>query len=99
MLPSKVERMMFIRLNRHLVAEVRELDAAVEQSKATTKAATGDSRSLGLHGAEEATTLYCSSFLFFFFVCFFVFFLIFWLFLFSSRVPEYALSSWHVPGF
>ncbi|CAB1103007.1 unnamed protein product [Ectocarpus sp. CCAP 1310/34] len=34
MLPSKVERMMFIRLNRHLVAEVRELDAAVVKAKA-----------------------------------------------------------------
>ncbi|CAB1106613.1 unnamed protein product [Ectocarpus sp. CCAP 1310/34] len=34
-LPSKFERTMFIRLNRHLVAEVRELDAAVAQAKAT----------------------------------------------------------------
>ena len=29
MLASKVERMMFIRLNRHLIDEVRELDASV----------------------------------------------------------------------
>ena len=28
MLASKVERMKFIRLNRHMVKEVRELDAA-----------------------------------------------------------------------
>ncbi|CAN0402011.1 unnamed protein product [Scytosiphon promiscuus] len=35
MLPSKVERMMLIRLNRHLVAEVRELDAAVAKARAT----------------------------------------------------------------
>ena len=34
MLAYKVERMMFIRLNRHLVDEVRALDAAVEQARA-----------------------------------------------------------------
>ena len=34
MLASKVERMMFIRLNRHLIDEVRELDAAVAQARA-----------------------------------------------------------------
>ena len=34
MLASKVERMMFIRLNRHLTNEVRELDAAVAQARA-----------------------------------------------------------------
>ena len=34
MLASKVERMMFIRLNRHLTGEVRELDAAVAQARA-----------------------------------------------------------------
>ena len=34
MLVYKVERMMFIWLNRHLVDEVRELDAAVEQARA-----------------------------------------------------------------
>ena len=34
MLASKVERMMFIRLNRHLIDEVRELDAAVAQPRA-----------------------------------------------------------------
>ena len=33
MLASKVERMMFIRLNRHLIDEVRELDAAVAQAR------------------------------------------------------------------
>ena len=32
MLASKVERMMFIRLNRHLIDEVHELDAAVTQA-------------------------------------------------------------------
>ena len=31
---SKVERMMFIRLNRHLVDEVRELDATNAQARA-----------------------------------------------------------------
>ncbi|CAM9670593.1 unnamed protein product [Ascophyllum nodosum] len=31
---SKVERMMFIRLNRYLIDEVRELDAAVAQARA-----------------------------------------------------------------
>ena len=34
MLASKVERMMFIRLNRRLIGEVRELDAAVAQARA-----------------------------------------------------------------
>ena len=34
MLASKVERMMFIRLNRHLIDEVRELDASVAQARA-----------------------------------------------------------------
>ena len=34
MLASKVERMMFIRLNRHLIDEVSELDAAVAQARA-----------------------------------------------------------------
>ena len=34
MLASKVERMMFIRLNRHLVDEVHELDAANAQARA-----------------------------------------------------------------
>ena len=34
MLASKVERMMFIRLNRHLIDEVRELDATVAQARA-----------------------------------------------------------------
>ena len=35
MLASKVEHMMFIRLNRHLVDEVHELDAANAQTRAT----------------------------------------------------------------
>ena len=35
MLASKVERMVFIRLNRHLIGEVRELEAAVVQARAT----------------------------------------------------------------
>ena len=34
MLASKVERMMFIRLNRYLIDEVRELGAAVAQARA-----------------------------------------------------------------
>ena len=34
MLASMVERMVFIRLNRHLIGEVRELDAAVAQARA-----------------------------------------------------------------
>ena len=34
MAASKVERTMFIRLNRHLIDEVRELDAAVAQARA-----------------------------------------------------------------
>ena len=34
MLTNKVERMMFIRLNMHLIDEVRELDAAVAQARA-----------------------------------------------------------------
>ena len=34
MLASKVERIMFIRPNRHLMDEVRELDAAVAQARA-----------------------------------------------------------------
>ena len=34
MLARTVERMMFIRLNRHLIDEVRELDAAVAQARA-----------------------------------------------------------------
>ena len=34
MLASKVERMMFIRLNRQLVYEVHELDAANAQARA-----------------------------------------------------------------
>ena len=34
MLASKVERLVFIRLNRHLIGEVRELDAAVTQARA-----------------------------------------------------------------
>ena len=40
MLPRKVERIVFIRLKRHLAAEVRELDAAVAQARvAATKTA------------------------------------------------------------
>ena len=34
MLASKVDRMMFIRLSRHLIDEVRELDAVVAQARA-----------------------------------------------------------------
>ena len=34
MLARKVDRMMLIQLNRHLVDEVRELDAAVAQARA-----------------------------------------------------------------
>ena len=34
MLANKVERMMFIRLNRHLIDEVRKLDAAFAQARA-----------------------------------------------------------------
>ena len=34
MLASKVERMMFIRLNKHMVDEVRNLDAAKAKAKA-----------------------------------------------------------------
>ena len=34
MLAYKVKRMMSIRLNRHLVDEVRSLDAVVEQARA-----------------------------------------------------------------
>ena len=34
MLASEVERMMFIRLNRHLIDEVRDLDTAVAQARA-----------------------------------------------------------------
>ena len=34
MFASKVERMMFVRLNKHLIGEVRELDAAVAQARA-----------------------------------------------------------------
>ena len=34
MLASKVERMMLIRLNRHLIDKIRELDAAVAQARA-----------------------------------------------------------------
>ena len=34
MLANKVERMVFIRLNRHLIGEVRKLDAAAAQTRA-----------------------------------------------------------------
>ena len=34
MLASKAERMVFIRLNRHLIDEVRKLDAAAAQARA-----------------------------------------------------------------
>ena len=34
MLVYKAERMVFIRLKRHLADEIRELDAAVEQARA-----------------------------------------------------------------
>ena len=34
MFASKVERMMFIRLNRHLINEVGQLDTAVAQARA-----------------------------------------------------------------
>ena len=34
MLASKVERMMFIRLNKHMIDEVRDLDAAKAKAKA-----------------------------------------------------------------
>ena len=34
MLASKVERMLFIRLNKHMVDEVRDLDAAKAKAKA-----------------------------------------------------------------
>ena len=39
MLASKVERMMFIRLNRHLVDEVHELDAAKKARVRVAKSA------------------------------------------------------------
>ena len=34
MLASKVERMVFIRLNGHVIGEVRKLDAAIAQARA-----------------------------------------------------------------
>ena len=40
MLASMVDRMMFIRLNRHLIDEVRELDAAVAKARATVAKST-----------------------------------------------------------
>ena len=38
MLARKVERMMFVQLNRHMVDEVRELDAAKAQARARVNA-------------------------------------------------------------
>ena len=37
MLASKVERMMFMRLNKHMVDEVHDLDAAKSKAKASAK--------------------------------------------------------------
>ena len=41
MLPAKAERMMFVRLNKKFIEEVKELDAAVkfEQARAAKSAA------------------------------------------------------------
>ena len=36
MLPAKVERMMFVRLNKQFIEEVKDLDAAVELGQART---------------------------------------------------------------
>ena len=49
MLASKVERMMFIRLNRHLVDKVRDLDAAVAQARARV----AKSAQISVAGQEE----------------------------------------------
>ena len=43
MLASKVERMMFIRLNKHMVDEVRDLDAAKAKAKARVAKSTNQS--------------------------------------------------------
>lgn len=43
MLPRKVERMMMVRLNRHLLAEVRAFDAAVAQTRAMAAKSAEDS--------------------------------------------------------
>ena len=53
MLASKVERMMFIRLNRHLIDEVRELDAAVAQARARV----AKSAQISLAAQEERSNI------------------------------------------
>ena len=53
MLASKVERMMFIRLNRHLIDEVRGLDAAVAQ----TRARVAKSTQISMAAQEERSNM------------------------------------------
>ena len=53
MLASKDERMMFIRLNRHLIDEVRKLDAAVAQVRARV----AKSAQISVAAQEEGSNL------------------------------------------
>ena len=57
MLSSKVERMMFIRLNRHLVAEVRELDAAVARARAAATRTAQSSKAAQENRANQTVDL------------------------------------------
>ena len=53
MLASKDERIMFIRLNRHLIDEVRKLDAAVAQARARV----AKSAQISVAAKEEGSNL------------------------------------------
>ena len=57
MLAYKVKRMMFIRLNRHLVDEVRSLDAAVEQARARVARSTQQSAAAQAEGSNVSIDL------------------------------------------
>ena len=59
MLPAKVERMMFVRLNKQFTEEVRELDAAVklEQARAAKSEAASVAVQQSRGGAEVEIVL------------------------------------------
>ena len=76
MLASKVGRMMFIRLNRHLIDEVRKLDAAVAQARARVAKSAQKSVAVQEKSSDMSVDLTssacpCSVFSRLFFVCVF----------------------------
>ena len=57
MLASKVERMMFFQLNRHVIDEVRDMDAAVAQARARVANSTQKSVAAQEEGSNMSVDL------------------------------------------